>query len=132
MIGFADAVKLGFTRYVDFSGRSSRAEFWWWFLFGSILGLVGFIVDIGAGLIVSGIGVVGLIFALVLLIPNLAIGVRRLHDVNRSGWWLLGPILGWFLLVLPGLVFTILFVIWACTRSHDEENKYGPSPLEPS
>ena len=70
MVSLAGAIVLGFQRYFDFSGRSSRSEYWWWFLFSTIAGFIPFV-------------------GLVLLIPNIAIGVRRLHDINRTGWWIL-------------------------------------------
>ena len=109
MIGFVDAIKLGLARYADFTGRSSRAEFWWWVLFVWIGSIVGVIIDLGAGLTVSGIGIVGTLWSLAMLLPNMAITARRLHDTNKTGWWQLGIYLG-SLLILPGLVFGILSI----------------------
>lgn len=86
MIGFVEASKLFFTRAFDFNGRSSRAEYWWAYLMLIILYLV-------ASVVLSVLGEIGLILLVVLmlgiLIPSLSIGVRRLHDTDRSGWWYL-------------------------------------------
>ena len=103
MISLVGAITLGFQRYFDFSGRSSRSEYWWWFLFSSLVGLIPF-----AGLF--------------LLVPNLAIGVRRLHDINRTGWWILFAILFFWLLFIPPL----LLLYWATRPSDQRDNKYGP------
>ncbi len=103
-------------RYADFSGRARRREFWSWFLFvwiatfvimylDSALGLGGTASSYSSGGSVgfnmSG-GVLTMVFALAILIPNIAVSVRRLHDVGKSGWMLLIgliPILGWFYLL---------------------------------
>ena len=101
MVSFAGAIALGFQRYFDFSGRSSRSEYWWWFLFNLLVGWIPFV-------------------GLVLLIPNIAIGVRRLHDINRTGWWLLL----WFVLVIGWIVL----IVWHIERGDTGQNKYGPDP----
>ena len=104
-VGFPNAVKLGFQRYFDFSGRSSRAEFWWWLLFNALGGIGAFIIDAAAG----SAPTIQTLFSIALFIPNLAIGVRRLHDINRSGWWLL--------LHLGFGIGSIVLIIWACMPS---------------
>jgi len=129
MISFVDAVKLGFSRYADFNGRSSRAEFWWWILFVWIGSIVGVIIDLGAGLTVSGIGIVGSLWSLAMLLPNMAITARRLHDTNRTGWWQLGIYLG-SLLILPLLVFGVLIFIWVLKKGDEGDNSHGPDPLQ--
>ena len=83
-MNFVSAIKSGFNGYVDFSGRSSRSENWWWILFSTIASLVAAILD-GA----SGSGLFAIIIALGLLLPSFAVQVRRMHDLDKSGWWLL-------------------------------------------
>ena len=102
MVSLAGAIALGFQRYFDFSGRSSRSEYWWWFLFSSLVGLIPFV-------------------GLFLLIPNLAIGVHRLHDINRTGWWVLFAFLFFWLLFIP----ILLLLYWATRPSDQGDNKYG-------
>ena len=110
-VGFPNAVKLGFQRYFDFSGRSSRAEYWWWLLFASLGGIVALIIDAAAG----STPTIQALFTIALFIPNLAIGVRRLHDINRSGWWLL--------LHFGFGIGSIVLIVWACERSRADTNK---------
>jgi len=110
-VGFAAAVKLGFQRYVDFSGRSSRAEFWWWSLFASLVSIVASIIDEAAG----GGSIISSLWGLAVFIPALAIGVRRLHDINRSAWWLL--------LHLGFGIGSIVLIIWACMPSKADPHK---------
>ncbi|WEV41842.1 DUF805 domain-containing protein [Bifidobacterium sp. ESL0682] len=99
-----EAVKRFFLKYVKFSGRASRSEFWWTYLFIFLVNLVLNIVD--SGLFRGNNNLFDTIWGLAILIPSIAIGIRRLHDSNRSGWWLMLPV---------GLVFgsTIIFIIAA-------------------
>ena len=78
---FTESVKTCFQKYVDFSGRASRSEFWWFFLFTFVVRIV-----------TTWIPFIGFIIALALLLPSLAVTARRLHDTNRTGWWMLLPI----------------------------------------
>lgn len=90
---FIDAVKTGFTKYADFSGRASRPEFWWWLLFTLLA-------TAACGILSDKLAAV---FQLAVLLPTLAVSTRRLHDTNRSGWMqLIGliPIVGWILVVV--------------------------------
>ena len=90
---FGESIKTCVSKYADFSGRATRSEFWWWTLF-TIL------VSVGLGMISD---VVSGIFSLATLLPYLAVGARRLHDTDRSGWWqLIGliPLIGWILLIV--------------------------------
>lgn len=110
MVSFTYAVQLAFQKYFDFNGRSTRAEYWWFSLFtfvGSIL--LSMINPIFQSL-----------FALITLIPSLSLGVRRLHDINKSGWWLLL----WFAF----LIGWIILIVWAIQKSDAWNNKYGPYP----
>ena len=114
---FGEAISSGFRRYTDFGGRSGRSEYWFWYLF-TTLGSFGFIVlDL---VIKTGGGLVA-VFALVAVIPSLAVAVRRLHDIDRSGWWLL---IGF----IP-LIGSIILIIWFVTVGHPDLNRYGRNPL---
>ena len=90
---FTDAIGTCFRKYVNFAGCASRSEFWWWVLFTVIVTLVFQRVSYG----------LSAAFSLATLLPNIAVGVRRLHDTNRSGWWLLLyllPVIGWIVLIV--------------------------------
>lgn len=108
-VSFIDAVKLFFTRYADFRGRSRRSEYWWVVLFNMIV----------SGILSTVLPDFAWIWSLVTLVPSLAICVRRLHDVGKSGWWYL-----WFLLPIIGW---IILLIKFCTDS-TEDNQWGPDP----
>ncbi len=101
-------------KYVDFSGRASRSELWWFFLF-QVLALV-----------VSGLihNLVYLVVVLALLLPALAVGVRRLHDVGRSGWWLL---IG----IIP-LVGSLVLLYWMVQPGDAGSNAYGAPVTAPT
>ncbi|QMU78815.1 DUF805 domain-containing protein [Streptacidiphilus sp. PB12-B1b] len=103
--------------YVGFSGRARRTEFW-------MFALINFIVAVVLGIIgaVIGTSVIGDIYALAVLLPSLAVAIRRLHDTGRSGWWLLIaiiPIIGW-----------IILIVFDVSDSTPGENQYGPNPKE--
>ena len=86
MISFFGAIKLGFRRYFDFKGRSTRAEYWWWALFAVLADVILSAVDIKVGTFdwETGNGLISGLFSLGILIPGLALGARRLHDINKS------------------------------------------------
>jgi len=116
MVGFGDAISRGFSNYFTFSGRATRAENWWWVLF-TIIGVVALsIVENIAGIPAALSG----IFRLATLIPSFALGARRLHDINRSGWWQLL----WFAI----LIGWIILIVWAIKQGDKGPNKYGPDP----
>ena len=114
-MGMPDAVRSVLNKYADFSGRARRSEYWWFALFNVVLSLVGAIIDLAIGL-----PLVQLVIGLGLLIPSLAVGVRRLHDTGRSGWWLL--------IGLVPLVGFIVLIVFLCTDSERGPNRWGPSP----
>ena len=119
MVGFGDAISQGFNNYFTFYGRATRAENWWWALF-TIIGVVALsIVEniVGIPAVLSGI------FRLATLIPSFALGARRLHDINRSGWWQLL----WFAI----LIGWIILIVWAIKQGDKGPNKYGPDPRSP-
>jgi uncharacterized membrane protein YhaH (DUF805 family) len=117
-MNFVEAVKSGFNNYVNFSGRAQRSAFWWWAVFVIIVDIIVFIVD----RVILGGPVLAWIAFLALILPGLAISVRRLHDLDRSGWWLL--------IVLIPLVGLIVLLIWYCMRGTPAPNQYGPDPLQ--
>src|SRR5256885_3665203 len=91
-MGFGEAISAGFGNYVNFSGRAVRSEYWYWTLFSIVGGIVASVIDMvvfGGGAMSGGIGIIAAVFNLAILLPSIAIGVRRLHDLDRSGWWLL-------------------------------------------
>ena len=114
-MNFVDAIKSGFNNYVTFSGRAARSEFWFWMLFS-------FVANIAAGIVdaVIGLGFVGLVVSLALLLPGLAVSARRLHDLDRTGWWLL---IG---LTIIGI---ILLLVWDCMKGTTGPNRFGADPL---
>jgi len=112
-------------KYAVFSGRAKREEFWMFVLFNLIFSLVASLIDLGIGILtftVFGWGLLSLIYSLAVLIPGLAVSVRRLHDVGKSGWYLL--------INLIPIAGPIWFLILACTDSQAGENQYGPNPKE--
>jgi uncharacterized membrane protein YhaH (DUF805 family) len=115
-MNFVEAIKSGFSNYVNFSGRAQRSAYWWWALFEVIVLIVAQLIDVAIGA-----PVVYAISALALLLPTLAVGVRRLHDTDRTGWWLL---IG--LVPLVGLIVLIIFFVQKGTTG---PNQYGPDPL---
>jgi uncharacterized membrane protein YhaH (DUF805 family) len=114
-MNFVQAINSGFSKYVQFEGRAARSEYWYWTLFGLLASIVANIIDgiLGTGLVT---GIVGL----GLLLPGLAMSARRLHDIDRTFWWVLltFSIIG---------VFVLLY--WACLRGTQGPNRFGPDPL---
>ncbi len=109
---FMTAVK----KYAVFSGRSRRSEYWYFVLFYLLISIGLSLVE---GVIGTG-GVLGGIFSLALFVPSLAVGVRRLHDTDRSGWWLL---IG--LIPLIGAIVLIVFFVQEGTAG---DNRFGSDP----
>ena len=124
MVSFQNAVGLGFQHYFDFKGRSTRSEYWWWLLFVVLAGIALTIVDMGIGTFnyESGDGLLSGLFKLATLIPGLALGARRLRDINKSAWWLLMWLS--FLLIIP----VIVLLVWAARQGDNGTNRYGPDP----
>ena len=110
-------------KYADFSGRARRKEYWMYFLFNMIFLIAAAVIDTLAGLQFSPLvpyGYVYMAYALGTFIPGLAVGVRRLHDVNKSGWWM-------FIVLVPIVGSIWLLVLW-CTAGDAGENRFGPDP----
>ncbi|MGC4943563.1 DUF805 domain-containing protein [Kribbella sp. DT2] len=109
-------------KYVVFSGRARRKEFWMFTLFSAIISIVLNVIDraIGTDNASTGTGLIGGIYSLLVLLPTLGVTVRRLHDTDRSGFWIfigLIPIIGWIVL----LIFTI-------QEGTSGQNSHGPDP----
>jgi uncharacterized membrane protein YhaH (DUF805 family) len=109
-------------KYATFSGRARRKEFWFFQLFVMLIGLALSLADYMLGLMDegTGIGLLSGLFSLAMLLPNLAVSVRRLHDTDRSGWWLL-------LCFLPiiGIIVLLVFFFLDGTRG---TNRFGEDP----
>lgn len=118
---FMTAVKSVYSNYVGFSGRAPRAEYWYYTLFYIIVSLVLSGIDTALGLVIAEIiGVLSLLFMLASLLPGIAVGIRRLHDIGKSGWWLL--------IVFVPLIGAIVLIVWFATNSQSGSNAYGPHP----
>ena len=111
-------------KYAVFSGRSSRKEFWYFSLISFLIAIVLVVADVMAGTFdaETGIGLLGGIYAIAVLIPIIAVSVRRLHDTDRSGWWLL-------IAFIPLIGAIVIIVFWA-QDSQPGENQYGSNPKD--
>lgn len=109
-------------QYADFSGRARRKEYWMFVLFNIIVAIIAGIIDGVLGLINPeiGLGIFGGLYSLAVLIPSIAVAVRRLHDIGKSGWY--------YLLGLIPIVGTIVLLIWFCTEGEHGVNKWGEDP----
>lgn len=142
--GFGKAISTCFSKYATFSGRASRSEYWYFYLFCTLIGIMGSFFEL------AGAPAVSALISLGLVLPSLAATVRRLHDTGRSGWWLGGPVLaaiGAFLifamigagarspdaLLAPfGVIFGLGFLGWAiallvfmCQKGTPGPNSFG-------
>ena len=95
---FQAAVQNGFNNFANFTGRSSRAEFWLWILFVVLLQVAVNIV----GSIAPTVGMLLNLGMIVLVVPEVAYGVRRMHDIDKSGWWIIVPLYSLYLALQPG------------------------------
>lgn len=138
-MSFGQAVSTCFRKYAVARGRASRSEFWYWVLFTLIVSIIVYIIDSifgwsvttaanpetgNAVSVYTNVGWLSTIWSLVILLPSIAVAVRRLHDVNKSGWWWL---LGLFCCIGP-LILTFAFYI---KESDAGDNNYGPPPGTP-
>ncbi|NVO06221.1 MAG: DUF805 domain-containing protein [Rhodoferax sp.] len=104
---FQDAIKTCFSKYAAFEGIASRSEFWWWCLFVFLANAAGNTLSQALG---------GLV-AIATLLPSIAVTTRRLHDINRSGWWqlvALVPMVGW------------LVLLYWCVQDSQQPNRFAP------
>jgi uncharacterized membrane protein YhaH (DUF805 family) len=117
-MSFTDAIKSGFDHYVKFDGRASRPAYWWWVLFVILVSIGCSIVD--SALFDGAFGILSTIASVGLFLPGLSVAIRRLHDTDRSGWWIL---IGF----IPFIGFIVLLV-FLIQKSDPVDNRYG-SPM---
>ncbi|MBV7407620.1 DUF805 domain-containing protein [Maritimibacter sp. DP1N21-5] len=133
-----EAVRAVFSKYAVFKGRSRRAELWWFVLFCFIVNIVLGVVDsvlfgttTETGSLATGdynfssstdTPILSMIFGLATLIPSIAVGVRRLHDINKSGWWIL--------IGLIPLIGIIILIVWYAKAGDKGGNRFGPDPID--
>lgn len=103
-------------RYADFNGRARRQEYWMFVLFYILIYIALFIIES----IVGSFGILVLVFSLGLLVPSIAVTIRRLHDTERSGWWIL--------IAFVPLVGGIVLLVFMCLDGTSGPNKFGPDP----
>jgi uncharacterized membrane protein YhaH (DUF805 family) len=119
-MNFTQAIASGFQNYVNFTGRAARSEFWLWTLFSVLMTMAASIIDV-ALFPTAAASPINSLVSLALFLPSLAVSVRRLHDLDRSGWWVL--------LVFVILIGWIVLIVWNCTRGTLGPNRFGPDPL---
>ena len=120
-MSFTNSIGTCFRKYLDGSGRASRSEFWYFQLFLTVIGTIAGWVDsavFGTGL--GDYGMVSTVIMLGTLLPSICATVRRLHDVNKSGWW--------FLIIFT-CIGIIPLIIWEATKGTSGSNEYGDDPL---
>ena len=117
-MNFQQSIEKCFKNYANFNGRASRSEFWWFILFGLLVGvgtsIVDFIIDPTGNFVLFNS-----IASLALFIPQLSAGSRRLHDTGKSGWWQL-----LYITIIGGIVV----IVWLATEPTKKKNQFGPVP----
>lgn len=114
---FVPAVKHVFQNYANASGRAPRSEYWYFYLFYMLAILILSFID------TQIFGMFAGIFDLAVFIPFICVSIRRLHDLDRNGWWLL-------MLLIP-LIGPIILIVWYCRKGTDGDNRFGIDPLGP-
>ncbi len=110
-----------FRKYVDFSGRADRAEFWTFFFVNFVISMVLSYMDtFVSGSSFTGAGYLSSIFSLIILLPSLGVSVRRLHDIGKSGGWI-------FITIILFIGWIWILILWA-TEGNSGSNEYGPDP----
>ena len=107
-VDFGKAVKLFFLYALNFKGRSSRSEYWWGYLFNFLLGLA-----------LNFVPLIGGLLSVAMIIPVVALAIRRMHDIGKSGWYML--------MALIPLAGPIIALVYLCTASQPEANQWGPA-----
>ncbi len=122
MMTFGNAVQTCLKeKYFDFNGRARRSEYWWFALFSWVGTFVLSLLDNVVFGSASGYSILATIWGLAILLPSIAVGVRRLHDLDKSGWWLL-------LSLIPIIGFLIL-LFWFVQQGTRGQNQFGDDPL---
>src|ERR1043166_6327864 len=114
------AIASCFSKYASASGRAARSEFWYWMLFATLVGIAAHLLDWSISK--SDQGLFSIITGLALFLPGIAVSIRRLHDIGRSGYW--------YLISLT-IIGILLLIYWACVPGPAGENEYGDDPLAP-
>jgi uncharacterized membrane protein YhaH (DUF805 family) len=110
---FEQAVRSGFDHYTKFDGRANRPAFWYWILFGIAVGIAANVLDA-----ILGTFLVSPLVSLALFLPGISVSIRRLHDTNRTGWWIL--------IGLIPIIGIIVLIIFYAQQSDPGANDYGP------
>ena len=118
-MNFQSAVQSGFSKYVTFSGRASRSEYWYFALAYIVASIVAAVID--HAVLDMDSSPLSIIVWLGFILPSIAVSFRRLHDVNKSAWWL-------FFFLVP-IVGPIMMIVWYCSRGTIGDNRFGPDPL---
>jgi uncharacterized membrane protein YhaH (DUF805 family) len=121
-MNFLEAIRSGFRKYVTFSGRAVRSEYWFWALFTAVGLAATALLDSAIFGYHPGPTPFKLLFEVATLLPSLAVAARRLHDTDRTAWWLL-----LFLTVIGA----IALIVWYCEKGTPGPNRFGPDPLPP-
>ena len=108
-----------FKKYAVFKGRASRSEYWYFVLFNIIISIILLVI---CKLIGDQKNILRTVYGLAVMLPGIGLAMRRMHDINKSGWWILIN-----LIPLLGLIW---FIVFACRDSQPGDNKYGPNPKE--
>ena len=114
-MNFGQSISYCFSNYFNFNGRGSRSVYWWFYLFATLCSFVGSVWDASMG-DTSGSGFMYFIAVAATFFPSIAAGARRLHDVNKSGWWQL---------IAITIIGIIPLIIWMATVGEKKKNKYG-------
>ena len=122
-MNFRQAISSGFANYVNFFGRATAPEFWFWILFCMLGAVATETVDGAVFIPHPGLSPLNTLFTLAVLVPSLAVMVRRLHDTGRTGWWLL---------LVPTGVGIFVLLRWASFESASDENKYAQVAAQPA
>ena len=111
-------------KYAVFSGRARRKEYWFFALFNVIIIIALTLIDVSVGLydVVADIGLLSGLYSLAVFVPSIAVSIRRLHDTDRTGWWLL-------IAFIP-LIGAIVLLVFALLDSTPGDNRYGPNPKD--
>ena len=119
-MNFSESISSVFSKYGTFKGRASRSELWWFYLFSTLLSCAASLVG-ALTMDELGNGVFQLLLGVALIVPQLSVGCRRLHDIGRSGWWQL------LFLTVIGI---ILLIVWWASKGVEADNAHGSKPAK--